>query len=320
MTQPNARNMEQSRQYVAGTFRMPFGLAPFNAPPIEWHYTNILCRLSMRPALPPHLPVTKGLREDRLYDIYAEYVEKYGNQSAQAALKNGDQVIIGLRIETNTRSSHGYGLYDDRLAIIWRENSRQAKPGYGCTPGGQQTGFIKHGADFVANTEPSAYYEEPATHVKSIVSKKTGKLIQVKVADRIIGPDGQEVISHPQHKWEGRDVNKDGRLDLGRLVPGTYKFYKGKAFHFAAALRPTGLQTVQRDINHDGWFTHDDIWHTGQGDTIFETGDFGILFHRGGKIGTGSGGCQTLPPIEHSRFFITLKKQNEYYYVLVTLK
>jgi hypothetical protein len=308
------------RQYISATFRMPVGLLSIKPPPIEWTYTDMLFRLSIRPAIPPSLPITRGLREDRLYDIYAEYVERYGNQSAQAALKNGDQVIIGLRIETNTRANHGYGLYDDRLAIIWQEHPKKATPGHGCTPHGQQPGFIKHGADFVANTEPSAYYEEPAMHVKQIVSKKTGKLIQVKVADKIIGPDGQEVISHLQKKWEGEDRNKDGRLDLARLVPGTYKFYKGKAYHFAAALRPIGQQTVQREISHDGWFTHDDNWHTEQGDTVIETGNFGILFHLGGIKSTGSAGCQTLPPIEHSRFFRTLKKQNEFYYVLVTLK
>jgi hypothetical protein len=46
--QPNAPNMEQRRQYIAGTFRIPFGLVSFKAPPIEWHYTDMLCRLSIR--------------------------------------------------------------------------------------------------------------------------------------------------------------------------------------------------------------------------------------------------------------------------------
>ena len=219
---------DRPRQYISGTFRMSPGLLFHKPPPIEWTYTDMLFRLSIKPAIPPHLPITRGFREDRLYDVYAEYVERYGNQSTQAALKNGEQVIVGLRIKTNTRANRGRGSYDDRMAVIWREYSRESKPGYGCAPGGQQAGFVKHGADFIANTEPSAYYEEPATHVKTIVSKKTGKAIQVKVADKIIGPDGQEVISHPKHKWEGGDVNKDGRLDLGRLVPGTYAFYMGK--------------------------------------------------------------------------------------------
>jgi len=318
--QPNDPNMEQRRQYISGTFRMSFGLISHKPPPIEWTYTDMLCRLSIRPAIPPLLPVTRGLREERLYEIYAEYVERYGNLSAQAALKNGDQIIVGLRIETNTRVNHGRGLYDDRLAIIWRESSKQAVLRHGCTSGDRQSGFIKHGVDFNANTEPSAYYEEPGTHVKQIVSKKTGKLIPVKVADKIIGPDGQKVISHPKKKWEGCDVNKDGRLDLGKLVPGTYTFYQGDNFRGKAALRTRGQQTVERDVNHDGSFTHDDIWHTDQGNIAIDIGNFGIIIHKGGIHQTYSAGCQTLPPIEYARFFRTLKKQHEYFYVLVTLK
>jgi hypothetical protein len=317
--QPTSSN---KRQYIAGTFRMSFGLMSLKGPPIEWTYTDMLCRLSIRPAIPPHLPFTRGQREDRLYDIYAEYVEKYGNPSAQAALKNGDQVIVGLRIETNTRANRGYGLYDDRLAIIWRGYPKKATPGHGCAPGGRQAGFIKHGADFVANTEPTAYYEEPAMHVKQIVSKKSGKLIQVKVADKIIGPDGQEVFSGPSWKWDGEDMNKDGRRDLGRLIPGTYKFYNnGKLFHSFPFLHQKGSQNVERDVNHDGLFTQDDIWQTDKGDMVIETGsNLNFYFHIGSRNRTGSAGCQTLPPHEHARFFHALKRQHLYYYVLVTLK
>jgi hypothetical protein len=192
---------------------------------------------------------------------------------------------------------------------------------HGCTPYRKPAPFVKRGADFTANTEPSAFYEEPAMYVKQIRSEKTGKMIQVKVADKIIGPDGHEINSHPKKKREGHDVNNDGRRDLGRLIPGTYKFYWGDKYISAAALRPLGKQTVERDVNHDGVFNHGDIWHTDQGDVVIETGDnFGMLFHIGNRSSTASSGCQTLPPIEHSRFFNTLKRQHLYYYVLVTLK
>lgn len=50
----------------------------------------------------PHLPDTKGFSEAQIYDLYAKYVELHGNADAQQALKDGDQVIIALRIETNT--------------------------------------------------------------------------------------------------------------------------------------------------------------------------------------------------------------------------
>jgi len=316
---------DKPKQYISGTFKIPIFDLMLNRPLLEWSFAESWFRLRTMPAIPPHLPCTKGLSEERIYDIYAEYVEKYGNQLAKDALKNGEQVIVGLRIETNVRANRGRGIYDDRLAIIRQEKPKQqAVARHGCTPYRKPASFIKRGADFTANTEPSAFYEEPVMQVKQIKSKKTGKMIQVKVADKIIGPDGQEIISHPKKKWDGQDVNKDGRRDLGRLIPGTYKFYNnGQLFHNAAHLRGLGMQSVERDVNHDGAFTQDDVWHTDKGDTIIQTSDnLGILFHIGNKdsTGTGSSACQSLPPIEHARFFNTLKRQHLYYYVLVTLK
>jgi len=326
--------LERANGYISGTFSLYPSLISHTPLSFDFDYNsqNSSCNHFMV-ALCPNLPNTMGFSEAQLFDTYAAYVERYGSKQASDALRDGKQVIIGLRIETNTRANQGKGLYDDRLAIIWQETpNQQPRPGYlphghmpqiqphpGARNANQAT--VKHGVDFTANTEPSAYYEQPTTHVTQIRSKKTGKMIQVKVADKIIGPDGQEVESHPKKKWQGHDVNKDGRRDLGRLIPGTYKFYWGDKYLSAAALRPLGKQTVERDVNHDGVFNHDDIWHTDQGDVVIETGDnFGMLFHIGNRSSTASSGCQTLSPIEHARFFNTLKKQKEYYYVLVTLR
>ena len=312
--------LERANGYISGTFSLIAPTISLKPLSLDFNHNrqNSLCK-HVKVAVRPHLPNTMGLKEYQLYDTYANFVERYGSKEAQDALRDGKQVIVGLRIETNTRVNQGKGLYDDRLAIIWQETRHGVQ--HGCLPSHlQRQQIVKHGVDFTANTEPSAYYEQPTTHIKQVLSKKTGKMIQVKVADKIIGPDGKEVISNRKHKWEGRDANKDGRLDLGMLVPGTYSFYQGDNFHGKAALRPLGQQTVARDINHDGLFTKDDIWHTDQGDTVIETGNFGILIHKGGPDNTWSAGCQTLPPIEHARFFRTLKKQSNYYYVLVTLR
>jgi len=173
----------------------------------------------------------------------------------------------------------------------------------------------------MAATQPSAQYEDPGA--TTITSKKNGKVITLKVPNKIIGPDGQAVI--PRNKWEGNDVNHDGRQDLGRLVPGTYEF------HFATGerrlkfgyehLRGNTQQVVQRDVNHDGYFTAADVWHTPSGDTVIEVGDFAILFHRGGDDNTWSGGCQTMPAPVFAKFLSKLNRsQSSYYYVLVTLR
>jgi hypothetical protein len=315
--------LERANSYISGTFSLIAPIISHKPLSLDFNHNkrNSLTK-HIVVAIRPHLPNTMGFSEPLLYDTYANFVERYGSKDARDALRDGKQVIIGLRIETNTRANQGQGLYDDRLAIIWQETQHRVQ--HGCLPSHlQRQQIVKHGVDFAANTEPSAHYEQPTTHIKQIMSKKTGKMIQVKVADKIIDPEGKDVIPNKEHKWYGEDVNKDGRLDLGRLVPGTYKFYLGAKYHGYYALRPRGQETVVRDINHDGVFTKDDIWHTDQGDTVIEIGSgekIGIIFHRGGINMTGSAGCQTLSPIEHVLFFKTLKKQTEYFYVLVTIK
>ena len=115
--------------------------------------------------------------------------------------------------------------------------------------------------------------------------------------NKIIGPDGQDVLTKRPEKWEGNDVNHDGRKDLGRLVPGTYKFHfgEGKHAHYEY-LRGDAKQVVQRDLNHDGYFTSQDVWRTDAGDTVIETGNFAILFHAADIRNTWSAACETIPP------------------------
>lgn len=97
---------------------------------------------------PPKLPDTKGMSESQLYDVYAKYVESNGSDEAKTALKNGDQVIIALRMVTNTRENQGKGVYDDRIVVVWQD----LKPAR------------KHAGEFIANTEPSAQYEQRDSH------------------------------------------------------------------------------------------------------------------------------------------------------------
>jgi hypothetical protein len=274
----------------------------------------------------PELPNTRAFTESQLYDTYAKFVLEHGTREAKQALVAGDQVIVGLRVTTNTRANHGLGVYDDKIAVIWTETPK--KPVAPVGPRLLQTTFgsaasspaatIKHGADFTANTEPSAQYEDQGKVWKVIKSPKTGKITKVQVADKIIGPDGQPVMFR---KLEGKDVRHDGRQALGELVPGTYRFHFGESETLGVVLRGTDDQVVRRDVNHDGFFTADDVWHTDQGDTVVETGYFAILIHKGSLHNTGSGGCQTLPDPEFRRFYAGLnKKQTSFYYVLVTVR
>ena len=251
----------------------------------------------------PALPNTQSMTTAQKFDAYAKYVESHGSEDAKKSLKAGDQVIVSLRMLTDTRENRGEGAYDDRMVIIWQT---VAKPP------------VKHAKEFIANTEPSAQYEQ--RDVKFVESKRGGK--PVKVVARITAPDGREVKFN---KDEGVDVDANGRLDLGRLKAGVYKFYDpGGKFLEAAYLRPRNSQTAERDTDHDGRYTVKDSWQTPSGSALVHTGAFAMYLHKGGRTNTWSAGCQTLPPAQHTDFFKTLgdkkPKQTDYYYVLVEME
>jgi hypothetical protein len=295
-------------------------------PPLDWaDVTKLAIGMGVKHVATPQLPDTKGFSETRIYDTYAKFVQDHGTKQAKDALASGSQVIVGLRVDANTRENRGRGIYHDRMALIWTETSPRPAGGPTLVP----TRFpapvaspIKHGLDFTANTQPSAQYEDPGEEWKEVKSKKNGKTIRLRIIKKIIGPDGKEVLTKPESKWEGEDVKHDGRKALGELVPGTYMFHTTKKLFVGAKyLSGSNDQAVYRDVNHDGTFTDADIWHTNEGDTVIESGNFGVYIHRGGNNNTWSAGCQTLPPDEHKRLFANLSsKQKDYYYVLVTLK
>lgn len=259
----------------------------------------------------PTLPNTTGFTEEQIYDLYARYVDLHGSADAKKALTDGKQVIVALRIETDTRAKQGKGIYDDRMALIWQEK------------GGKNDGK-KHGKEFAANTEPSAQYEQREEKEVEVVvkSKKTGKYVKVKVKKKVdlYDAEGKKVKFS---KVDGQDINADKRKDPGRLAAGTYKMQNAGAETFLGAkyLKSSNDQVAQRDVNHDGRFTSADTWSKDGADQSTHSGNFAMYIHRGGKDNTWSAGCQTLPPTDHSSFFKTIhKKQTEYYYVLVNLE
>ncbi len=323
----------QTNICTAGTFTVPAHHAASGALPLDW-YDAQSCYIAMggKPIAPPaELPDTKGLTEAQRFDTYAKFVKDHGTQQAKNALTAGEQVIVGLRMSTNTRANRGQGIYDDRIVVIWTEsNPTPTNPHIVLTANKSapsRNTVIKRAVEFTANTEPSAQYEEPGKVWQEIKSKKTGKMVRAQVAEKIFGPDGRQVIPRMDaktnvQKIEGDDPRHEGRKALGELVPGTYQFHFGVSVPLRSyVLRGTTDQVVQRDVNHDGSFTPKDVWHTEKGDTVIETGDFAILIHPGGLQNTWSGGCQTIPKPEFQRFLGVIKrKQNNYFYVLVTLR
>ncbi len=83
------------------------------------------------------LPRTEGMSASQKYEVYAKYVDTYGDAHAKADLAAGRQVILGLRHDTNTHANGGAGVYDDRIVVLGGGRARE----------------------FSGNTDPSARYE-----------------------------------------------------------------------------------------------------------------------------------------------------------------
>jgi len=136
-----------------------------------------------------------------------------------------------------------------------------------------------------------------------------------------------EPSSQYEDGWSGRtrspmgiDSNRDGRLDLGRLVDGTHEYVRANVGTKFGPIQPDGnnilmpttSRPVVRDTNHDGVFDERDRNRNSfEGQTMY--------FHRGGTTNTYSAGCQTMPQSEFNRFWDSLGNQQRFQYVLVTV-
>lgn len=131
--------------------------------------------------------------------------------------------------------------------------------------------------------------------------------------------------TEPSHWFfgtEGQDANNDGKKDLGRLPVGVYKYStimeSRKKLGMVFQLKQK--QWIERDINHDGDFTEEDIKliinqsAMNEGQTMH--------FHKGRATRTGSAGCQTFPPVAWANFVKDIEAgrkagQMEFTYVLI---
>ena len=129
-------------------------------------------------------------------------------------------------------------------------------------------------------------------------------------------PSGQYGFGGEKHDT-GVDVNRDGKVDQGRLQAGTYHYEpKPGGFLNAPAFRCRSNQTAQRDVNQDGDFNERDgplrIDPAGVGRTMY--------VHRGGDDNTWSAGCQTVQKSHYDAFLRAVGGPNaSFSYVLVDL-
>lgn len=132
-----------------------------------------------------------------------------------------------------------------------------------------------------------------------------------------LGPGGEKRVqefrsnTEPSARYAGKmgvDVNRDGRLDQGRLRAGAY-VYEATTFRGGPAFAMRGDSIVDRDTNRDGTFGNDGGARS--------RGGASMLWHVGGRSITGSAGCQTMPPDEYRRFLAALGGARSFRYTLV---
>jgi len=150
----------------------------------------------------------------------------------------------------------------------------------------------------------------------AVMRKNADGTVSIKTFDGCTEPAG--VYAHGRKRavaGSDTDMNGDGKMDLGRLVLGCYRYRKREApFLKRVAFRATKTQTVERDTNQDGNF---DARDSNRIDT--KGAKRSVLIHVGGKGEyTGSAACQTIKSSQYSSFLaaISISTQPEFSYVL----
>lgn len=139
--------------------------------------------------------------------------------------------------------------------------------------------------------------------------------------------NGYDVNTESSAQYEGRqgaDADGDKRKDLGRLPLGIYEYYCSisKSEKLGLVFRPVNDSRLERDINHDGYFTDADVQLIKYPNLMSD--DKTILFHKGGSDNTWSAGCQTFSSVEFARFKLDManrnKSQQTFKYLLVRMR
>ena len=167
-----------------------------------------------QPTQAGEMPQTGNLSEARKFDLYAGYVNQFGDARIQQDLNDGNKVAIALRDATSTHANQGRGLYDDRMVVIWQDNNG-----------------TKHVEEMRANTDPSGQYEDGGPHLSRTPTGADvdgdGQLDLGRLAEgtyRFTRGEflGNEAYRSTNDQVAERDVNHNGRFDDGVSQSGNF--------------------------------------------------------------------------------------------------
>lgn len=281
--------------------------------------------------MPDHV-VAEG---ETLSGIAARYGTTWRELAGTNNMRNADMIRVGQRLRVPERGARGGSA---ARANPVPADSPAPTPAPRPAPGreGSTSLFVsklmKFGdaqakADFETGKRVVVALRVSTNHVenqngryddKIAVLRKLGDgTVQIRTFDGCTEPAG--AYAHGKRraaKGSHTDMNGDGKMDLGRLVAGSYRYRKREGnFMGAVAFRATRTQMAERDTNQDGSFDGRDA------NRIDRTGaQRSILIHRGGsETFTGSAACQTIKPSQYASFLaaISITTQREFSYVLV---
>lgn len=177
------------------------------------------------------LPSTAGLSASQKYELYAGYVNAYGNAEAKADLAGGRQVILGLRTDTAVNANGGKGAYDDRIVVLQANGSG---------------GTVK---EFSANTEPSSQYDGRfGSDFNGDGRLELGRMAEGTVGFQKSHSDSLGDVLRPTGPLGvERDTNHDGRIGAddpqgrGRSTDNSFLFHAGGNSNTGSA----GCQTLK---------------------------------------------------------------------------
>jgi hypothetical protein len=185
------------------------------------------------------------------------------NFAAWQQLERGDDVIFGMRVETDINANAGKGLWDDRVTILRKDES----------------GLVSLYFNGPFTTEPSGMYLDGGPH-------KTSNNGGGKMAGGTQHVDSGRLIAN--RTYEYKPGHSNGRGDA--ILNTTFNVLKKTASSNTERLVTLSTAPLQPNTYITSENAH---WITGTTNAFKE--DMTMHFHKGYSSMTGSAGCQTFP-------------------------
>jgi LysM repeat protein len=182
---------------------------------------------------------------------FANIINQRGDAQARADLAAGRRVVVAVRTETATTAGGRNGLYDDRMAVVWRNNDGSYSM-----------------RSFMGNTDPSARYEgRYGADINGDGSRDLGRLVEGNyryelqpgqfVGNRFYrATDTQQVVRDTNHDGRFTSADRLDRTGAGRSM----LFHQGGSQITGSAgcqtLRPTDFNAMMQTLGGQSSFSY----------------------------------------------------------------